>query len=74
MISYTFPHLGKIDSLKQNEAEPRPQTCSSFEYAENTMASQPLPDWRGEDATAETQVKGRLTGGHPPPVGPDGEK
>uniref|UniRef100_A0A8C4PJX0 NCK associated protein 5 n=1 Tax=Equus asinus TaxID=9793 RepID=A0A8C4PJX0_EQUAS len=46
---------GKIDSLKQNEAEPRPQTCSSFEYAENTMASQPLPDWRGEDATAETQ-------------------
>ncbi|XP_058405729.1 nck-associated protein 5 [Diceros bicornis minor] len=48
---------GKIDSQKQNEAEPRPQTCSSFEYAENTMTSQPLPDWVGEDATAETQDK-----------------
>ncbi|XP_045639162.1 nck-associated protein 5 isoform X1 [Ursus americanus] len=49
---------GKINSQKQNEAEPRPQTCSSFEYPENTIASEQLPDWRGEDPTAETQDKG----------------
>jgi len=57
MTSCTFPHLGKINSQKQNEAEPRPQTCSSFEYAENTIASEQLPDWGGEDPTAETQDK-----------------
>ncbi|XP_049745155.1 nck-associated protein 5 isoform X3 [Elephas maximus indicus] len=44
---------GKLTSQKQNEAEPRPQTCPSFEYAETTMASE--PDWGGEDAAAETQ-------------------
>ncbi|XP_053453930.1 nck-associated protein 5 isoform X1 [Nycticebus coucang] len=48
---------GKISSQKQNEAEPRPQTCSSFEYTENTMANEQLPDWRSEDVTAETQDK-----------------
>ncbi|XP_008052020.1 nck-associated protein 5 [Carlito syrichta] len=48
---------GKISSPKQNEAEPRPQTCSSFKYAEDPMASEPLPDWGGEDAAAETQDK-----------------
>ncbi|XP_034510336.1 nck-associated protein 5 isoform X2 [Ailuropoda melanoleuca] len=48
---------GKINSQKQNEAEPRPQTCSSFEYPENTITSEQLPDWRGEDPTAETQDK-----------------
>ncbi|XP_004403620.1 PREDICTED: nck-associated protein 5 [Odobenus rosmarus divergens] len=48
---------GKINSQKQNEAEPRPQTCSSFEYAENTIASEQLPDWGVEDPTAETQDK-----------------
>lgn len=75
MISYTFSCLGKINSQKQNEAEPRPQTCSSFEYPENTITSEQLPDWRGEDPTAETQVRGRLTGGgHSPPVAPDGKK
>ncbi|XP_030874699.1 nck-associated protein 5-like isoform X1 [Leptonychotes weddellii] len=46
---------GKINSQKQNEAEPRPQTCSPFEYAENTIASEQLPGWGGEDPTAETQ-------------------
>ncbi|XP_045335532.1 nck-associated protein 5 isoform X2 [Leopardus geoffroyi] len=46
---------GKINSQKQNEAEPRPQTCSSFEYAENTMATEQLPDWGCAAPTAETQ-------------------
>ncbi|XP_045416276.1 nck-associated protein 5 isoform X3 [Lemur catta] len=46
---------GKIGSQKQNEAEPRPQTCASFEYAEDPMASERLPAWGGEDAAAETQ-------------------
>ncbi|KAM9249935.1 nck-associated protein 5 isoform 2-T2 [Dugong dugon] len=46
---------GKLTPQKQNEAEPRPQTCPSFEYAETTMASE--PDWGGEDAAAETQDK-----------------
>ncbi|XP_032712075.1 nck-associated protein 5 isoform X1 [Lontra canadensis] len=46
---------GKINSQKQNEAEPRPQTCSSFEYTENTITSEQLPDWGGEGPTAETQ-------------------
>lgn len=73
MISCTFSHLGKINSQKQNEAEP--QTCSSFEYAENTITSEQLPEWGSEDPTAETQVRGRLTGGgYPPPAAPDGEK
>lgn len=33
----------------QSEAKPRPQTCSSFEYAENTTAveSKPLLAWGG---------------------------
>ncbi|XP_012505967.1 PREDICTED: nck-associated protein 5 [Propithecus coquereli] len=48
---------GKISSQKQNEAEPRPQTCASFEYAEDPMASERLPAWGGEDAAAETQDK-----------------
>uniref|UniRef100_A0A8C0KNZ1 NCK associated protein 5 n=1 Tax=Canis lupus dingo TaxID=286419 RepID=A0A8C0KNZ1_CANLU len=46
---------GKINSQKQNEAEP--QTCSSFEYAENTITSEQLPEWGSEDPTAETQDK-----------------
>ncbi|KAG8515606.1 Nck-associated protein 5 [Galemys pyrenaicus] len=53
---------GKITSPKQNGAEPRPQTCSSFEYADNTMASKPLPGWEDEDTTAETQVRVRPAG------------
>ncbi|XP_004674945.1 PREDICTED: nck-associated protein 5 [Condylura cristata] len=48
---------GKITSPKQNGAEPRPQTCSPFQYADDTMASQPLPGWEDEDTTAETQDK-----------------
>ncbi|KAF6361871.1 NCK associated protein 5 [Rhinolophus ferrumequinum] len=46
---------GKINFQKRDEAEPRPQICSSLEYAENTMAGELLPDWRGEDPTGETQ-------------------
>ncbi|KAI5933680.1 Nck-associated protein 5 [Manis javanica] len=45
---------GKINSQKQNEAEPRPQTCSSFDYTDNTKAREPLADWGSED-NAETQ-------------------
>lgn len=43
----------------QSEAKPRPQTCSSFEYAENTTAveSKPLLAWGGDGAAAETQVR-----------------
>uniref|UniRef100_A0A452G5U5 NCK associated protein 5 n=2 Tax=Capra hircus TaxID=9925 RepID=A0A452G5U5_CAPHI len=48
---------GKIGSQMQNEAEPRSQNCSSFEYVENTMASKPLPAWEGDGAAAETQDK-----------------
>ncbi|XP_025260331.1 nck-associated protein 5 isoform X3 [Theropithecus gelada] len=48
---------GKVSPQKQNEAEPRPQTCSSFGYAEDPMANQPLPDWGGEDAATGTQDK-----------------
>ncbi|XP_054430953.1 nck-associated protein 5 isoform X1 [Pteronotus mesoamericanus] len=48
---------GKINSQKENEAEARPQTCSSFEYAENTMAKELLPDWRAEDPPGDTQDK-----------------
>ncbi|XP_059022672.1 nck-associated protein 5 isoform X4 [Mustela lutreola] len=48
---------GKINSQKQNEAEPRPQTCSSFEYTENAITSEQLPDWGGEGPMAETQDK-----------------
>ncbi|EHH22460.1 hypothetical protein EGK_05730, partial [Macaca mulatta] len=48
---------GKVSPQKQNEAEPRPQTCSSFGYAEDPMANQPLPDWGGEDAATRTQDK-----------------
>ncbi|XP_076966436.1 nck-associated protein 5 [Callospermophilus lateralis] len=46
---------GRSSFQKQNEAGPTPQTCSSFKYAEDTMAGQPLPSWGGEDAAAETQ-------------------
>ncbi|XP_073926699.1 nck-associated protein 5 isoform X3 [Castor canadensis] len=46
---------GKTSFQKGSEAEPRPQNCSSFEYAEDTMAREPLPDRGGEDGTAETQ-------------------
>lgn len=45
---------GKINSQKQNEAEPQPQTCSSFDYTDNTKAREPLADWGSED-NAETQ-------------------
>ncbi|XP_016054983.1 PREDICTED: nck-associated protein 5 [Miniopterus natalensis] len=48
---------GKIPSPKQNEGEPRPQTCASL-YAENAMARELLPDWRGEEPPADTQDKG----------------
>ena len=43
----------------QSEAKARPQTCSSFEYAENTTAaaSRPLLAWGGDSAAAETQVR-----------------
>ncbi|XP_053522776.1 nck-associated protein 5 isoform X3 [Artibeus jamaicensis] len=46
---------GKINSPKQNEAVARPQPCSSFEYAENTMARELLPDWRAEEPLADAQ-------------------
>ncbi|XP_023565462.1 nck-associated protein 5 isoform X2 [Octodon degus] len=42
---------GKTSFQKQNEAELRPQTCSSFEYAEG----KPLPAWGSEDPATETQ-------------------
>ncbi|KAM5327917.1 nck-associated protein 5 isoform 1-T1 [Glossophaga mutica] len=48
---------GKINSQKQNEAVARPQPCSSFEYAENTMARELLPDWRAEDPPVDAQDK-----------------
>ncbi|XP_035160960.3 nck-associated protein 5 isoform X3 [Callithrix jacchus] len=48
---------GKGSTQKPNEAEPRPQTCSSFGYAEDPMASQLLPDWGSEDAASGTQDK-----------------
>uniref|UniRef100_A0A673TEI9 NCK associated protein 5 n=1 Tax=Suricata suricatta TaxID=37032 RepID=A0A673TEI9_SURSU len=48
---------GKINSQKQNEAEPRSQTCSSFEYTESTRAPEQFPDWGAGDPTAETQDK-----------------
>ncbi|KAM9084719.1 nck-associated protein 5 isoform 10-T13 [Megaptera novaeangliae] len=50
---------GKTNSQMQSEAKPRPQTCSSFEYAENTTAaaSRPLLAWGGDSAAAETQDK-----------------
>ncbi|XP_054978790.1 nck-associated protein 5 [Sorex araneus] len=48
---------GKVASQKQPEAEPRPHACSSFEYAENAMASEPLPERGGDDRAAETQNK-----------------
>lgn len=41
----------------QNEAEPRPQTCSSFKYAEDTMERELLQNWGGEDPSGETQVR-----------------
>ncbi|KAM5280410.1 LOW QUALITY PROTEIN: nck-associated protein 5 [Ctenodactylus gundi] len=46
---------GKATFQKQNEAEPRPQTCSSFEYAGNPVAGEPLPEWGSVSAAAETQ-------------------
>ncbi|KAM8790772.1 nck-associated protein 5 [Rhynchonycteris naso] len=46
---------GKMNSQKQTEAEPKPQSCSLFEYAGNTMARELLPDWRGGDSPADTQ-------------------
>ncbi|XP_054943119.1 nck-associated protein 5 isoform X9 [Physeter macrocephalus] len=48
---------GKINSQMQSEAKPTPQTCSSFEYAENTAAaeSKPLLAGGGDSAAAETQ-------------------
>ncbi|XP_057601104.1 nck-associated protein 5 [Hippopotamus amphibius kiboko] len=48
---------GKINSQMQSEADPRPQTCPSFEYAENTTRSKPLPAWGGDGAAVETQDK-----------------
>ncbi|XP_062041780.1 nck-associated protein 5 isoform X2 [Lepus europaeus] len=46
---------GKIGSQKQDEAEPGPQTCSSLDYTNNSVVTEPLPDWRSEDTAAETQ-------------------
>ncbi|XP_058520392.1 nck-associated protein 5 isoform X2 [Ochotona princeps] len=46
---------GKFDSQKQGEAKPGPQTCSSFEYANDSMATEQLPGWKSEDSAAETQ-------------------
>ncbi|KAM6174355.1 nck-associated protein 5 isoform 2-T2 [Erethizon dorsatum] len=46
---------GKTSFQKQNEVELRPQTCSSFEYAEDTAAGKPLPDWGGDNTASETQ-------------------
>uniref|UniRef100_A0A8C0XPQ3 Nck-associated protein 5 C-terminal domain-containing protein n=1 Tax=Castor canadensis TaxID=51338 RepID=A0A8C0XPQ3_CASCN len=57
---------GKTSFQKGSEAEPRPQNCSSFEYAEDTMAREPLPDRGGEDGTAETQML--ITSYHESPV------
>ncbi|XP_053774575.1 nck-associated protein 5 isoform X2 [Desmodus rotundus] len=48
---------GKINSQRQNEAVARPQPCLSFEYAENTMTRELLPDWRAEDPPADAQDK-----------------
>ncbi|XP_040827416.1 nck-associated protein 5 isoform X2 [Ochotona curzoniae] len=48
---------GKLDSQKQSEAKPGPQTCSSFEYANDSMATEQLPGWKSEDSTTETQDK-----------------
>ncbi|XP_047400807.1 nck-associated protein 5 isoform X3 [Sciurus carolinensis] len=47
---------GRSSFQKQNEAEPTHQTCSSFKYAEDTMAGQLLPGWGSEDAANETQA------------------
>lgn len=46
---------GKLDSQKQSEAKPGQQTCSSFEYANDSMATEQLPGWKSEDSTTETQ-------------------
>lgn len=34
--------------------------CSSFEYAEDTVAGKLLPDWGRDDTVAKTQVRGGL--------------
>ncbi|XP_075385283.1 nck-associated protein 5 [Tenrec ecaudatus] len=41
---------GKLPSHKQSEAEPKPQTCPSFESAEAAVATEPA--WAGQDAAA----------------------
>ncbi|XP_010604505.1 nck-associated protein 5 isoform X2 [Fukomys damarensis] len=46
---------GKISFQNQNEAEPRPQICSSLEYAAGTVTGKPLPDWGSDGTAAETQ-------------------
>uniref|UniRef100_A0A286XXK5 NCK associated protein 5 n=1 Tax=Cavia porcellus TaxID=10141 RepID=A0A286XXK5_CAVPO len=46
---------GKTSFQKQSEAELRPQMCSSFEYAEDTVAGKLLPDWGRDDTVAKTQ-------------------
>lgn len=70
VTSRAFPHLGKLDSQKQSEAKPGPQTCSSFEYANDSMATEQLPGWKSEDSTTETQVRGSLVRGSQPPLAP----
>ncbi|XP_076797176.1 nck-associated protein 5 isoform X3 [Arvicanthis niloticus] len=46
---------GKSSFEKPNGAESKAHTGPSFEYAEDAVASEPLSEWRGEDATTETQ-------------------
>ncbi|XP_060227832.1 nck-associated protein 5 isoform X2 [Meriones unguiculatus] len=46
---------GKTSFQKQNGAESKTQAGPSFEYAEDTVAREPLSGWRSEDATTETQ-------------------
>ncbi|XP_050017435.1 nck-associated protein 5 isoform X1 [Alexandromys fortis] len=45
---------GKTSFQKQNEAESKTQPASSFDYAEEAVAREPLSGW-GEDAATETQ-------------------
>ncbi|XP_021092477.1 nck-associated protein 5 isoform X3 [Heterocephalus glaber] len=46
---------GKNSFQKQNEAELTSQTCSSLDYAEDTVAGKPLPDWGSDGTATETQ-------------------
>ncbi|XP_069880394.1 nck-associated protein 5 isoform X2 [Dipodomys merriami] len=46
---------GKTYFQKESEVESSPQTCSSFNYAEELRVKEPSPDWEREDAATETQ-------------------